>query len=367
MKIAFAPMGTSQIAFKQLIEKLGHVVAAPPPPSKETLSLGVKYAPEFACIPFKMVLGSYIQALSNGAEIIITSGGLGPCRAGLYGLLHERILQSLGYKFKLMVFDPPLKSPLDFVWKVRQLIKPSKTSWLAFYRELKTAWFKLKVLDNTEFLSHRIRPYEIKKGTTTAAFRSCLEIIERAQTIEQLAKAEKEAERILRAVPQDHTLKPLKVGLIGEIYVVLEPFINMDIEIMLGEAGVETHRSIYLTGYTRHNVMANGEKSAKEIAKPYLQELVGGHGLNSIAETICYAQNGFDGVIQLAPFTCIPEIVAKSILPKVSRDWGIPVYTVTLDELTGKAGMQTRLEAFIDILTQRRHRGINHDRCISWN
>ena len=61
-----------------------------------------------------------------------------------------------------------------------------------------------------------------------------------------------------------------------------------------------------------------------EAAAPYLPELVGGHGRDTIGNTILYAKRGFDGIIQLAPFTCIPEIVSRTILPRVSRDYDIP-------------------------------------------
>jgi predicted nucleotide-binding protein (sugar kinase/HSP70/actin superfamily) len=81
---------------------------------------------------------------------------------------------------------------------------------------------------------------------------------------------------------------------------------------------------------------------------------IGGHGVNSIGETILYARHGFDGVVQLAPFACIPEIVAKSIIPSISREMGIPILTLFIDEQTGKAGVQTRLEAFVDLLEKRR-------------
>ena len=64
--------------------------------------------------------------------------------------------------------------------------------------------------------------------------------------------------------------------------------------------------------------------------------------------------HGFDGVVQLAPFACRPVIVAKSIIPAVSKDYGIPVLTLFIDEQTGKAGVQTRLEAFVDLLEKRR-------------
>lgn len=358
MKISFPHMGTSHIAFKHLVNHLGHEAIVPPTPSKRTLSYGAQYAPEFACIPFKVLLGSYIEVLEKGAHMLISTGGVGPCRAGLYGMLHEKILKSLGYHFEMIIFEPPLRSLPDFIKKIGRIIKPGGISWLKFYHELKTAWQKLVLLDEMEILSHQIRPYEIEKGTVTRVFEECLKIIDAAQTREELADARQTCEQKLRSIPQDRTRKPLRVGIIGEIYVVLEPFMNFDIEKTLGEMGVETHRSIYLTDWTRDNTIVDGEKDIKKAAHPYLNQLIGGHGINSIGETVLYARGGYDGVVQLAPFTCIPEIVAKSILPRLSKEFGIPVLSLTIDEQTGKAGVQTRLEAFVDLLKQKRQ-GVN--------
>ena len=36
-----------------------------------------------------------------------------------------------------------------------------------------------------------------------------------------------------------------------------------------------------------------------------------------------YARQGLT-VIQIAPFTCMPEIIAQDLLPAVSKDLGIP-------------------------------------------
>ncbi|OQA07808.1 MAG: hypothetical protein BWY65_01735 [Firmicutes bacterium ADurb.Bin373] len=124
----------------------------------------------------------------------------------------------------------------------------------------------------------------------------------------------------------------------------------------LGNLGVEVERSMFLTGWTRDNTWTETTEmmSVKEAAAPYLPELVGGHGRDSIGNTILCAKRGFDGMIQIAPFTCIPEIVARTILPRVSRDYDIPVLTFFLDEQTGKAGMSTRLEAFTDLMRRKK-------------
>ena len=126
MKISFPYMGTSPLVVSYLFENLGHEVVCPPVPTEKTLSLGVQYAPEFACIPFKIVLGTYLEVLEMGAEVLITSGGCGPCRAGFYGELHRRILRDLGYPVEMIIMEPPLREPLDFLRKVYRLLKPAK-------------------------------------------------------------------------------------------------------------------------------------------------------------------------------------------------------------------------------------------------
>lgn len=356
MKITFPYMGTSHITFKYLIESLGHQAIVPPKPSKKTLSLGTQNSPEFSCLPFKILLGSYLEAIEQGAELIITSGGKGPCRAGYYGILHQKLLEGMGHSTRILIFESPFQNLFDFLGKIKSIIAPNKVGWLEFWGHYKRAWRKMQIIDETEALTYEIRPLECNKGETTKVFNRCLDLIDKAETVAEMESAREQSLRLLREIPVDNQRKPLKIGIIGEIYVVLEPFANLDIQVTLGEMGVNTDRSIYLTDWTKENTAFNGQRDIKKFAQPYLNEMIGGHGINSIGETVRYAQRGFHGVVQLAPFTCIPEIVAKGILNKVSQDLNIPVMTVFLDEQTGKAGLQTRLEAFVDLLNHKRQR-----------
>ncbi|HQD41824.1 MAG: CoA protein activase [Clostridiales bacterium] len=352
MRVTFPHMGSSPIAFKMLIEKLGHEPVMPLRPSENTLSLGSHYAPEFACIPFKILLGTYLEALERGAEMIITSGGMGPCRAGYYGVLHEKILRDLGFDVEFVVLEPPQKKTMDFLRKLRRITRGKSLS--VVWDALSTCWQKLRVLDYIDELSYEIRPRELEKNETTRVLEECYQIIDSAWTREEIRESRVECEKRLRAIRTDKTKNPLKVGIIGEIYVVLEPAANFDIQRMLGDMGVLARRSIYLADWTKNNTFFKGEDHIKKAAKPYLAELVGGHGTLSVGNTVLYSREGYDGVIQLAPFACIPEIVSKSILGKVARDLDIPVLTLFIDEQTGKAGIKTRLEAFVDLMHSRR-------------
>lgn len=365
MKISFPHMGYSYIALKWLVQNMGHECIVPPEPGKHTLDLGVRYSPEFACIPFKMLLGTYLEVIEQGAEVILTSGGMGPCRAGYYWVMHQYLLDELHKNVKVVAFEPPLCDLKDFYKKLHWIRTTGGLSVKEFIRVLKITWEKMKAIDDVEMRSHEIRPYEMTRGDTTRAIWKGLDMLDEANTLEEIKEARQEGLRLLEAIKRDDSRHPLKIGIIGEIYVVLEPSANQYIQIMLGEMGVQTDRSIYISAYTRNNTIINLEGDIFSKARPYLNEApIGGHGVNSIGETVMYAEHGYDGVVQLAPFACIPEIVAKGILPNVSRDLNIPVLTLFIDEQTGKAGVQTRLEAFVDLLERRREHQVKAKRLV---
>ncbi len=151
----------------------------------------------------------------------------------------------------------------------------------------------------------------------------------------------------------------MKIGLVGEIYTVLEPAANYEIISLLGQMGVEVHRSIYLTDWINDHLLGGYIKksSHKKIiaaARPYLNYWVGGHGQETVGTAVDLARQGIDGIIQIGPLTCMPEIVAQAILPMVSEKEGVPCMTLWFDELSGVAGIQTRLEAFTDMVYRRK-------------
>ncbi|HZK18787.1 MAG TPA: CoA protein activase, partial [Clostridia bacterium] len=273
-------------------------------------------------------MGTYLETLSMGAEVIVTSGGVGPCRAGLYCSVHEEILRDLGYDFKMIVFEPPRLHPINFIRNVK-FLNQSRLSIRGIVDAIKRGWRKVQALDNLEKMSHHIRPREVKRGDTTRVYRKTLQWVDAAYSHKEIEEAEAEGLKAIQTVEQDNKRDIIKVGIVGEIYVLLEPASNLEVEELLGNLGVEVFRSMFLTGWTKDNTWNKTDHflTLAEIAAPYLPELIGGHGRDSIANTIIYANNGFDGVIQLAPFTCIPEIVARTILPKVSKDYDIPVLT----------------------------------------
>lgn len=160
----------------------------------------------------------------------------------------------------------------------------------------------------------------------------------------------------------DKDFMPLKVGIVGEIYTTIDSYTSFNIDSILGNMGVEVYRANTISGWIIEHILKavvpfTKDKGYAEAAKPYLGTMIGGHAQETIGNTVIYAQNGFDGIIQIYPLTCMPEIVAESILPAVERDYNIPILTLIIDEMTGEAGYMTRIEAFVDLLNKRRERG----------
>ncbi|MCL6612120.1 MAG: CoA protein activase [Peptococcaceae bacterium] len=357
MKVTFPHMGHLWICLKAMLEYLGVDTVVPPPSTRRTLDLGSKHAPEFACMPLKLNLGNFMEASEMGADTILMAGGCGPCRFGYYAQVEYEILKDLGYNYRLVVMEPPEKRISELLSRIRQIT--GNRSWLEVIRGIKFGYRKARAVDELEMSAMRLRPREIIPGQTDAALSAALDEIAGAGRPEDLPEAVERAEEIMRGVAWENR-PAIRVGLVGEIYTLLEPFANLDIERKLGRLGVEADRSIYLSEWVNDHLfmgLVRGIRSSrlyKKSAAPYLRHFVGGHGQETLGGAVYYKNLGYDGVIQVLPFTCMPEIVAQSILPGFSRETGTPVMTLIVDEQSGDAGLVTRLEAFVDLLAEKR-------------
>jgi len=123
--------------------------------------------------------------------------------------------------------------PFNFIRNVYKL-NPAKLSIQAIIERIKKGWRKLQALDNTEKLTHIIRPREQKKGTTTQKYKQVLEWIDIAHSTSDIIEAEKATLEELHNIPQDPDRLVVKFGIVGKIYVLLEPTANLEIEETLG-------------------------------------------------------------------------------------------------------------------------------------
>ncbi|GAA0721581.1 2-hydroxyglutaryl-CoA dehydratase [Clostridium malenominatum] len=359
MKITFPHMGNLYVGLKGVFEDLGVEVICPPKCSKTTLEIGARYSPEQICIPFKITLGNYLESIKLGADTLFMWGGCDACRIGFYNTLHKLILKDLGYDIELICVKQ-LNSPERIKTFLEQLKSVSGNAsyfkLISLFKKGVELIYKIEALDE---LALKVRPREIKKGSVDSLYdrfeKEIYKVKGCAETSELIEKYIKE----LKSIPIDKNKACLKIGIVGEIYTVVEPFINLNIVKKLGNMGVEVDMAVTTGRFLKEQIdflpfVKSKKKEIHKAAAPYINLEIGGHARHTVGETILYGESNYNGVIHLLPFTCMPEIVAQSILPTVEKNLNIPILKLVLDEMTGEAGYLTRLEAFVDLLNRRK-------------
>ncbi|ACB85335.1 acyl-CoA dehydratase activase-related protein [Natranaerobius thermophilus] len=366
MNLTVPHMGSYWIASKTLFENLGVNVIIPPKTTKRTIELGVKYAPEFACFPLKITLGNFIEAAEQGADTFLIPGGIGPCRFGFYGPVHKEILNDLGYQAELVIGEPPSAGFINLIKGISPLIKNISLKMLSEAGKL--SWTKLLAIDHVSKSLNEWRPYEKEKHSLENLKTTTFTKLNKANSPEEVDKIKENFNSELSRLVTEKSINPIRVAIVGEIFLNLDETANQKIEQKLGLLGVEIERSIYLSDWIQENLLPgkNHQKEKKheikKLAKPYLNDFVGGHGRESVGEAVLAHLEGLDGVIHVSPFTCMPEITAQGVLPKASNDLNFPIMSLSFDEQTGEAGVNTRLEAFIDLILKKRHSQSEHCR-----
>lgn len=148
----------------------------------------------------------------------------------------------------------------------------------------------------------------------------------------------------------------IKIGIVGELFTSMEPFANFNLEKELNEYNCIVKR--YTTATYLLFQKALSQKKVLKKSEEYIDYLLGADGAESIARTLELISKGYDGIIHIKPFGCIPEINAMPILQKISNDYSIPIMYLTFDEQTTSTGINTRIEAFYDMLKMKKEKQI---------
>jgi predicted nucleotide-binding protein (sugar kinase/HSP70/actin superfamily) len=219
----------------------------------------------------------------------------------------------------------------------------------------------MRLIDGIESRSLAKRPVALVPATVERARSQALDRVRAVQDTHQLQAEEDEILALLDAVACDPTPPTLTLGLVGDAYTILTPFLNLNLERELGRLGVVVRRwfrlDVRLVPPLPRPLRRDRGMQAREAGKQYLGRDVGGFARASVGEAALMAQDGVDGLIHVTPFNCTPEIVAQSALVALQRDHGMPVLNLSFDEQTGRGGLLTRIEAFVDMLWAQRRAG----------
>ncbi len=134
---------------------------------------------------------------------------------------------------------------------------------------------------------------------------------------------------------------PLKIALIGHTYNINDSFINMDLVKKLHNADIGVVTEEYADKAGRETEVD------KLFKKPFWSFAKNYYG----AAVSMVKSHAVDGIIYISSFSCGIDSVVIELIQNEIGDF--PFLILKLDEHTGEAGFQTRIEAFLDMLKRR--------------
>lgn len=348
--ISFPHLGEYYIPISYLLTNLTNAKVVPAPPiTKKTIDLGSRYSPDFVCIPFKYNLGNFIEALDNGANILVQAGG--GCRYGYYAEVQEKILRDMGYKFEFYSLVNSDKFVVKHLYEVFKKLNPK----LSFFKFAKYTLITLLMINYVDRIDNYIRlniGFEVKKNS----FRNLKDLMMKdfckCSSFSKLTymyfKYKKKFKKLQINKPKDC----LKVGVIGELYTSMEPFASYFLEMELAKMNIEVKRYTNVT-YLLIEKRFHIKRMLRKV-KEYIKFPIGADGLDNVYRAKELIHKNYDGLIHIKPFGCTPEIGAIPIIRNVCNNYNMPIIYFSFDNQTSIEGIRTRLEAFYDMLRMKK-------------
>ena len=347
--LAFPIMGNYHIPANYLFSKITkQKIVKTPQITTKTIELGSKYSPDFICTPFKYTLGSFIECLDMGANTLIQMGG--GCRYGYYFELQKQILKDLGYNFKYYNLVSKGHTDIKLIYKIIKEIDPNINIIKGLYYLLITKKM-VKYMDYIEDYIRQNKAYEINKGQYDKTYKKMINEFIKVDKLSKLNKIFRRYKKKILNIKLNKPKNNIRIAIIGELFNLMETFANYNIENYLISMGVEIKRFTNVT----YLLFEKGRKS-----KNYLKRLknikykMGADAMDNIYYTKYLIENNYDGIIHIKSSFCTPEIGSMSIINKMCEEANMPVLFMSMDTNTSKVGMETRLEAFYDMIEMRK-------------
>ncbi len=342
-------MGDYNVPIYYLLTHILHCkVQKPPKISDRTIELGNKYSPSFVCMPFKYTLGTLLESLEKGANVLLQMGG--GCRYGYYYALQKEILKEEGYTFDFINLVTAGKTDVKkIIHDFKQI--DTKFSILKSGYHLFITMKMIRYMDKIDIMIRKNIGFEKNKGEHIRLKKQMLSSFEKTKGYFSLFFTYLQYRKKFKNI-RIQKGKCLKVGVIGELYTIMEPFANYDLEMMLSQFKIEVTRFTNAT-YLLFQKKKRVKKYLKRVKK-YSKNRLGADALDNVGRMVYLGEKKYDGVIHIKSSFCTPEIGVMPILRRVANDYEIPLLFFSFDANTSKVGMETRLEAFYDMIEMRK-------------
>lgn len=138
--------------------------------------------------------------------------------------------------------------------------------------------------------------------------------------------------------------KRLNIAVVGHVYNLYDKYTNMNMLEKLKRSGADIITVDMIDGETIN-------RQVRSLPK----KIFWNFGRKAVGSSLHFLErDDIDGVIYLMTFGCgVDSFISDLVERKIRREKDIPFIVLTLDEHSGEAGMDTRIEAFIDMIRWR--------------
>lgn len=303
MSIIGIPRGLYYFYYHKLwevfLENLGFKVITSPSTNKEILNMGLLSSVDGFCLPMKSYLGHVHYLVKKGVnklfipQIISVQKGeyICPNFMGLPDLIAQNIPKDV------KVFSPVLDGRKGTKGLIREY------------------WN----------FGQKFAPLNLVKTSLSKA-----------------EQAQAEHDLIRRNTPCEKTNK-MNILLLGPIYLTADSLLNGNLVQQLTDLGVHV--------ITQEQINAEAMKGSHSLVN---KPLFWSGARQSFDALSCFLGH-VDGVIIACPFGCGAQSLINVLLEKCLKEHNVPCLELYFDEHTSPLGMQTRLEAFYDLLERKKY------------
>ena len=307
--------------WENFFENLGVEVINSGPTTKEILDLGVRSAISEVCFPVKVFYG-HVMSLKDRVD---------------YLFIPRLVCVEKGAYFcpKFLGLPDMVKSSLS---SLPPLIEPT---------------IDIRKSD-TNFKNSFLAVGKLITNNSKKIYQSFYE----AQKSLQLYLQSKENELNPEIISQQYNNKfsqgdlknSLNIALLGHSYLIYDCFINLNL--------ISKLKKVKVNVLTADMVKKkDGEKQLKKLHKPIFWTL----SKKTVGSAFYFLEKKIDGIIHLTSFECGEDSMIGELIRQESHKYPSVAYTeFVFDEHTGEAGIDTRTEAFLDMIIRRKRYESNH-------
>jgi predicted nucleotide-binding protein (sugar kinase/HSP70/actin superfamily) len=303
--------------WKEFLTRLGAEVILSQPTNKKILDLGIRSALSEVCLPVKIFYG-HVLSLTEQADYIliprmvcIEKGAFFcPKMIGLPDMVKSSLTSLCPQVAPVIDVRQPYGTWKNSLMQVGQLITDNT---IDISRAFSASWENFQ----KNYLSHLLAINLHHKDST------------RKNTQE---------------VPGQYKKIPVNIAVLGHDYLIHDSYINLDLINKLKKMNVNV-----LTPEMVHPNMIR--KQLKKLYKPIFWSL----SRRVVGAAFYYFENSVEGMIHLTSFECGEDSMVGELIHHQSQQYpGIAYTEFVFDEHTGEAGINTRIEAFLDMIRRKK-------------